>query len=440
MIKIIFILLLSLTASATYRVPDLLIRPKATGSRPVGAEGQFFTDSTTHRLQYKDNSAWYNLMGPATTDTLTGKTIDADGSGNSITNIENADIKAAAAIAVNKLAALTASKIVVTDSSGFLASSTATAAAAAFVDLTSSAQTQIDTVSAATLGGDLKNVGLAFSVGANALTIALKQADGSTNCAAGSGACKVSFRSTTATTASQTMRSVTGALSLVIPSGATLGWSSGSTCFGYVYLLDNAGTPELMVSSNWVDEQTIRGSTAISTSADDSDMYATSTRANVAIRMIGRFSYTTAPNGTYSALPDEVSIVTNPAAVRATHYTESKNSSITNFPATGTYGDATSLVLQPGEYYLTGHVGAFSATTGTFYTVGISTTSGNASTGLNSGENLVVEQTTNQDRFLVVSNYRVLPTTTTTYYLKIKADYSVGTPVYSYRLSAQRVR
>jgi len=56
-------------------------------------------------------------------DNVTGIKINADGSGNSITNIENADIKAAAAIAVNKLAALTASKIMVTDSSGFASTS-----------------------------------------------------------------------------------------------------------------------------------------------------------------------------------------------------------------------------------------------------------------------------------------------------------------------------
>lgn len=62
------------------------------------------------------------LVGKATTDIFTNKTFDADGTGNSITNIENADIKAAAAIAVNKLAALTASQITGTDASGFLVS------------------------------------------------------------------------------------------------------------------------------------------------------------------------------------------------------------------------------------------------------------------------------------------------------------------------------
>ena len=68
------------------------------------------------------------LVGKATTDTLTNKTFDADGTGNSITNIENADIKAAAAIAVNKLAALTVSELVVTDGSGFLTTSSGVSA------------------------------------------------------------------------------------------------------------------------------------------------------------------------------------------------------------------------------------------------------------------------------------------------------------------------
>ena len=43
-------------------------------------------------------------IGAATVDSLTNKTIDADGVGNSITNIENADIKAGAGIVLSKLA------------------------------------------------------------------------------------------------------------------------------------------------------------------------------------------------------------------------------------------------------------------------------------------------------------------------------------------------
>lgn len=51
-------------------------------------------------------------------DTLTNKTIDADGTGNSITNIENADIKAAANIAVTKLAIGSAQQVLATNAAG----------------------------------------------------------------------------------------------------------------------------------------------------------------------------------------------------------------------------------------------------------------------------------------------------------------------------------
>jgi len=84
----------------------------------------------------------------SSTDVLTNKSIDADT--NTITNIENADIKAAAAIAVNKLAALTASRAVVSDASGFVSAATTTATEIGYVNgVTSAIQTQIDAIAAA---------------------------------------------------------------------------------------------------------------------------------------------------------------------------------------------------------------------------------------------------------------------------------------------------
>jgi len=44
------------------------------------------------------------LVGKATTDTFTNKSFDVDGTGNSLTNVADANIKAAAAIAATKLA------------------------------------------------------------------------------------------------------------------------------------------------------------------------------------------------------------------------------------------------------------------------------------------------------------------------------------------------
>lgn len=87
------------------------------------------------------------LVGKATTDTLTNKSIDSDN--NIITNIVNADIKAAAAIALNKLAAATASEIAITDASGFIVSAPVATypslAELAYVKgVTSAVQTQLD--------------------------------------------------------------------------------------------------------------------------------------------------------------------------------------------------------------------------------------------------------------------------------------------------------
>jgi hypothetical protein len=74
--------------------------------------------------------------------TLTNKTIDA--TANTISNISNTEIKAAAAIALNKLAATTASKVLVSDGSGFVSPSSVTSTTLGYVDATSSIQTQLD--------------------------------------------------------------------------------------------------------------------------------------------------------------------------------------------------------------------------------------------------------------------------------------------------------
>lgn len=79
--------------------------------------------------------------GFARFDGTTGKLIK-----NSPATITNADVVAAAAIAVNKLAALTISRAVVTDGSGFVSAATTTATEIGYVNgVTSAIQTQINT-------------------------------------------------------------------------------------------------------------------------------------------------------------------------------------------------------------------------------------------------------------------------------------------------------
>jgi hypothetical protein len=98
-----------------------------------------------------------DLLSSANTKTLTNKTINADD--NTITNIDNNEIRASAGIAVNKLAATTASRALVSDGSGFISASATTATQVGYLSTTTSdVQTQLDarqTRSVLTTKGDL---------------------------------------------------------------------------------------------------------------------------------------------------------------------------------------------------------------------------------------------------------------------------------------------
>lgn len=77
------------------------------------------------------------------TQTVTNKSIDA--TTNTLINIDNSSIKTAAAIAVNKLAATTASRVLTSDASGFISASGVTSTELGYVSgVTSAIQTQVD--------------------------------------------------------------------------------------------------------------------------------------------------------------------------------------------------------------------------------------------------------------------------------------------------------
>lgn len=110
---------------------------------------------------YSASEQGLTLSGSQFALVLDGGTLSTSGTGLKVSNtsIANAQIAAAAAIAVNKLAALTASRAVVSDGSGFITQATTTAAEIGFVNgVTSAIQTQIDAKIAAsvmTTNGDI---------------------------------------------------------------------------------------------------------------------------------------------------------------------------------------------------------------------------------------------------------------------------------------------
>lgn len=136
--------LAALTASrATVTDASGFITAATTTSTEIG-----YVNGVTSAIQTQLNGkqASGSYITASSVDTLTNKTLDADGTGNSITNIENADIKAAAAIALNKLAATTVSRALVSDGSGFVSAATTTSTEIGYVNgVTSAIQTQINT-------------------------------------------------------------------------------------------------------------------------------------------------------------------------------------------------------------------------------------------------------------------------------------------------------
>lgn len=158
---------------------------------------------------------------------------------------------------------------------------------------------------------ELEGLTFVSSVAANALTLALKNKSG--NDPSSGSPVRIGFRSSTLSSAGYEQRSVTGALSITVSSGSTLGFASGAATYLYLYAIDNAGTVELAISrSPYFDEGKLWSTTAEGgAGAADSNavLYSTTARSNVPIRLIGRGRYTEATAGTWSTNAAELAIM-----------------------------------------------------------------------------------------------------------------------------------
>jgi hypothetical protein len=145
------------------------------------------------------------------------------------------------------------------------------------------------------------NMGISASVATNALTINLTTAAGTTPSA--SSPVIIPFRSTTITSGAPILAQVSSALSIVIPSTATLGTSSSNVPFRiWVFICYNGGTPELGVAvcstptgtifpaAAW--ETTLKTTITIGTGATSSGvLYSTAGVVSDSVRIIGYAEY-----------------------------------------------------------------------------------------------------------------------------------------------------
>lgn len=106
------------------------------------ATGLVYFNTVSGLPKWYTGSAWSTAVDTTTGQTITNKTINADN--NTLENITNASIKAAAAIALNKLAAVTASRALASDASGFVTSTSVTSTELGYLSgVTSNIQTQL---------------------------------------------------------------------------------------------------------------------------------------------------------------------------------------------------------------------------------------------------------------------------------------------------------
>lgn len=172
------------------------------------------------------------------------------------------------------------------------------------------------------------NLGFTASVGASALTINVRTAAG--NAPSATDPVLVPFRSATLTTGTTLWAAITSALSITIPSAATLGTASSNVPFRvWIFLSYNAGVPQLGVATcslastptvypcaSWENaRKTTIAIDGFSTSAGV--LYAGAAVSNDAVRIIGFADYGSglATAGAWASTPTTLQVM-NPSIPR----------------------------------------------------------------------------------------------------------------------------
>lgn len=196
---------------------------------------------------------------------------------------------------------------------------------------------------------NVKNYSIEAVTGASAMTVTLTGADG--NALSSSNACLATFRNSTIATGTPVTRRIISDLTLVIDGGATLATRNGEASVVFIYLIDNAGTPELAVSRLVENEGHLVTTVALSGGADSAGpMYSETQRTSVSKVGIGFFNSTQAAAGTW---------VTNPTTIYSgdiSHMEAQITPIITALDFTTVKAVVIPYVLSTGEWRLKGNV------------------------------------------------------------------------------------
>ncbi len=256
-----------------------------------------------------------NVTGNADTATaLAANPSDCSANQFATTIAANGNLTCAQPTVSNITALASHSRALVSDSSGIISEATTTSTEIGYVNgVTSAIQTQLNAItSAASTSYDVINCTLTATVSANALTVALKTQAGSDP--SGGSPCKIGFRNATIATGDYSQVSATAATSVVASSGSTLGTTSATANYVYVYAINNGGTIELGLSNRNFDQLNIQSSTTEGgAGAADSGtvLYSTTGRSNKAIRLIGRILSTQATAGTWASAVTSIDLISS---------------------------------------------------------------------------------------------------------------------------------
>jgi hypothetical protein len=125
----------------------------------------------------------------------------------------------------------------------------------------------------------------------------------------------INFRSSNATGSGTFNRTITGALSVVLSSGSTLGFTAAEAGRLYVWAIDNAGTVELALSrTSDIFPESVLVSTTAEGGAGAADsavvMYSATARTNVPCKCIGYIEITTgATAGEWDNAPTKIQVM-----------------------------------------------------------------------------------------------------------------------------------